>query len=131
MVFCVYRLCIINNKYNSYTKLFDPKRLNISLITESCLGSFRYLKAYISAFFCKHNPYYIKINGLIYGYYKDSDNYIHRLKLVCPHMKCNLVFNEIEGTWDCPCHGSRFDYMGKNLYDPAFKDLEVYPLNDE
>lgn len=112
------------NKYNKYVKLFDPKRLNISLITESCLGSFRYLKAYISAFLCKHNPYYIKINGLIYGYYKDSNNYLHRIKLVCPHMKCNLVFNEVEGTWDCPCHGSRFNKSGKVIVGPSTKDLE-------
>lgn len=115
---------LITNNYNRYTKLFDPKRLNISLITESCLGSFRYLKAYISAFFYKNNPYYIKINGMIYGYYKDSDDYIHRIKLVCPHMKCNLVFNEIEGTWDCPCHGSRFNTSGKVLVGPSTKDLE-------
>lgn len=115
---------LINNNYNHYTSLFDPKRLNISLIAESCLGSFRYLKVYVSAFFCKNNPYYIKINGLIYGYYKDQDNYIHRIKLVCPHMKCNLVFNEIEGTWDCPCHGSRFRMNGEVIVGPATEDLE-------
>ena len=43
-------------------------------------------------------------------------------------MKCSLVFNKEETTWDCPCHGSRFSYSGKNLYDPAFKDLEIYNL---
>ena len=115
---------LISNKYNRYTKLFDPKRINISLITESCLGSFRYLKAYLDAFFCKHNPYYIKINGLIYAYYKSQDNEIHRIKLVCPHMKCNLVFNEVEKTWDCPCHGSRFNTYGKVIVGPSTKDLE-------
>ena len=34
----------------------------------------------------------------------------------------------LDKTWDCLCHGSRFDYTGKKLYDPAFKDLEKIEL---
>lgn len=40
----------------------------------------------------------------------------------CPHMGCRLEWNEEEGTWDCPCHGSRFSLDGELLDDPARKD---------
>ncbi len=37
----------------------------------------------------------------------------------CPHLGCALKYNSVEHTWDCPCHGSRFDYTGKCLSNPA------------
>lgn len=42
----------------------------------------------------------------------------------CAHMKCRLVYNKAEGTWDCPCHGSRFDKNGSVLDTPAIHDLK-------
>ena len=44
-------------------------------------------------------------------------------------MKCNLIFNYFDKTWDCPCHGSLFNFDVTNIYSPAFKDLETYDLN--
>ena len=38
-------------------------------------------------------------------------------------MKCGLVFNEVEKTWDCLCHGSRFDIDGKCLEGPSNQDI--------
>ena len=40
----------------------------------------------------------------------------------CPHMGCRLEWNPEEETWDCPCHGSRFDQEGRLIDDPAKKD---------
>ena len=40
----------------------------------------------------------------------------------CPHLGCALRWNPQEHTWDCPCHGSRFDMDGKLLDTPAQKD---------
>ena len=114
---------ILNNK-SKYKKLFDPKRSNKQLIINSFLGSFNYLKAYTQSLFIKNNPYYIKIKGIKYGVYTDKNNNTHMIKLICPHMKCNLVFNREEKTWDCPCHGSRFDLDGKLLLGPATKNLK-------
>ncbi len=42
---------------------------------------------------------------------------------VCPHLGCYVRFNGVEGSWDCPCHGSRFDLQGHVLNGPATHDL--------
>lgn len=57
-----------------------------------------------------------------YGCYRDIRGEYHRIDLRCPHMGCQLLWNPIEKSWDCPCHGSRFDYTGKQMDDPARKD---------
>lgn len=115
---------LIVNKQSKYESLFDPNRNNKNLIINSILRSFNYLKAYTQTIFVTHNPYYIKIKGIKYGIFKDKENKIHTIKLICPHMKCSLIFNKEENTWDCPCHGSRFNLDGILLEGPATNNLE-------
>lgn len=68
----------------------------------------------------------IELDGKKVGVYRDMKNQIHALSPICTHLGCLLTWNDIDKTWDCPCHGSRYDCYGKNIYGPAFKDLEVY-----
>ena len=42
----------------------------------------------------------------------------------CPHLGCKLKWNPLEQSWDCPCHGSRFDEKGNLLDGPATGDLK-------
>ena len=72
----------------------------------------------------------ININGTNVGIYKDTSGNIYALKPVCSHLGCELTWNNLDKTWDCPCHGSRFDYMGTNIYNPANKPLEKINLDD-
>lgn len=74
----------------------------------------------------KNNGAIIKVKGNVVGIYKDNNGVVYAVKPTCTHLGCLLTWNNIDKTWDCPCHGSRFNYDGKNLYDPAFKDLERY-----
>ena len=41
----------------------------------------------------------------------------------CPHIGCTLTFNEVEKTWDCPCHASRFDIRGKCVKGPSIYNI--------
>lgn len=72
----------------------------------------------------------IDVNNEKVGIYKNEDGKIYAVKPICTHLGCLLSWNDVDKTWDCPCHGSRFNYEGKNLYDPAFKDLEIYDLEN-
>lgn len=66
----------------------------------------------------------VEIDGEKVGLYKDSSGNIFAVDPVCKHLGCLLSWNNLEKTWDCPCHGSRYDYMGNNIYGPATKDLD-------
>ena len=55
--------------------------------------------------------------------YRDSRGALHKCSAVCPHLGCIVDWNVTEKTWDCPCHGSRFDTHGKVLNGPANTDL--------
>jgi glycine/D-amino acid oxidase-like deaminating enzyme/nitrite reductase/ring-hydroxylating ferredoxin subunit len=59
--------------------------------------------------------------------YRDDEGEVHRMSAVCPHMKCIVTWNGSEKSWDCPCHGSRFDCRGHVLNGPAISDLEHLP----
>ena len=66
----------------------------------------------------------IEINNEKVGVYKDNNGTVFAVKPKCTHLGCELSWNDLEKTWDCPCHGSRFDYKGINIYDPAIKNLD-------
>lgn len=106
-----------------YQDLFSPTRMNLGLAIHSFLGTFHYMKATTQAFLKKNNPSYVRINGVLHAIYEDEEHKIHKICLLCPHMKCHLVFNSYDKTWDCPCHGSRFSLDGKLIKGPATKSL--------
>jgi nitrite reductase/ring-hydroxylating ferredoxin subunit len=56
--------------------------------------------------------------------YRDETGMLHRLSAICPHMKGLVKWNTLEKTWDCPCHGSRFDKDGRCLHGPASEGLK-------
>jgi len=65
--------------------------------------------------------------------YRDRDGELHTQSAICPHMGCVVAFNSAERSWDCPCHGSRFDVDGEVIDAPAVNELSAveYPTADE
>lgn len=60
--------------------------------------------------------------------YRDEQGTVHEMLAVCPHLGCIVHWNNVDKTWDCPCHGSRFDCRGTVINGPANQGLsEVKP----
>jgi glycine/D-amino acid oxidase-like deaminating enzyme/nitrite reductase/ring-hydroxylating ferredoxin subunit len=55
--------------------------------------------------------------------YRDEAGVVHACSAICPHLGCVVAWNGGEKTWDCPCHGSRFDVDGAVLHGPALSPL--------
>lgn len=132
----------ICDKENKYAYLFKPSRLkpiknmdemkNILVQSTNSLLLDKFKSANMSFDEIQNNSgSIIEVNNEKVGIYKSEEGKIYAVKPICTHLGCLLSWNDVDKTWDCPCHGSRFDYQGKNIYDPAFKDLDVYQLNDE
>ncbi|MEU6254494.1 FAD-dependent oxidoreductase [Streptomyces sp. NPDC047043] len=56
--------------------------------------------------------------------HRDEDGELHAVAARCSHLGCLVAFNRTERTWECPCHGSRFDPDGNVLQGPATGPLE-------
>lgn len=89
----------IVGKENPYEKVFSPQRLLIKAGFKD---------------FCE--DVYESVLGLTKGLFVKKERR-------CTHMGCALTWNEDEGTWDCSCHGSRFEEKGELIDNPAQTDL--------
>ncbi len=125
---------LITGVDNPWEKLYNPARLNLraadELIKEGAAAFWQY----------KHNitPGDVGESGEIpndsgaiireglkkIATYKDEQGEVHLMSAICPHLGCIVQWNGVEKSWDCPCHGSRFDCYGKVLNGPAVSDLE-------
>ncbi len=72
----------------------------------------------------------VEVNGQKLAVYRDGKGVLHPRSPVCTHLGCIVGWNEIERTWDCPCHGGRFSPVGEVLSGPPLEDLPARPLGD-
>jgi len=75
-----------------------------------------------------HTGSIVEQSGKKLAVYLDEAGGVYALSAVCPHLGCRVAWNQVESTWDCPCHGSRFDCRGRVLNGPATSDLEPVEL---
>lgn len=66
----------------------------------------------------------VNINNTKVGVYKSQTGEVFKIRPYCAHLGCELYFNNIDKTWECPCHGSKFSYEGKLIEVPSNKDLK-------
>ena len=63
--------------------------------------------------------------------YRDDAGTVHARSAVCTHVGCIVHWNDVEKSWDCPCHGSRFDVDGEVINGPAHAPLAAVVFDDE
>jgi glycine/D-amino acid oxidase-like deaminating enzyme/nitrite reductase/ring-hydroxylating ferredoxin subunit len=61
--------------------------------------------------------------------FRDIAGKLHTYKAECPHLGCVVSWNDAESSWDCPCHGSRFNACGEVINGPANTGLEEVDLS--
>ncbi|MEO5969440.1 MAG: FAD-dependent oxidoreductase [Bdellovibrionia bacterium] len=124
----------IMERENRWEKLYDPSRISVrsagEFVRENMNVAFQYadwlggqslekLKNIAPGEGC------IVKKGLkqIAAYKNESGN-LELFSAICPHLGCVVAWNTAEKSWDCPCHGSRFDCQGKVVEGPATADLK-------
>ena len=70
----------------------------------------------------------VEVGSKKVGVYRNEEGKTYVVKPYCTHLGCELSWNNLDKTWDCPCHGSRFTFEGKSIYDPSMKDLERFNI---
>lgn len=125
---------MILEKENDFSEIFSPRRFDLSLSINNIANdlietakNFIAQKVYIPSSEIEHikngHGGIIEYNGEKVGVYKNKEGKEFFVSTKCTHLGCQLSWNSDELTWDCPCHGSRFDYKGRLIGSPATKDL--------
>jgi nucleotide-binding universal stress UspA family protein/nitrite reductase/ring-hydroxylating ferredoxin subunit len=71
----------------------------------------------------------VVINGRKIALYRDEDGRSYSFSPRCQHMGCSVEWNASHKTWDCPCHGSRYNFDGSLINGPAVRGLREVKLN--
>lgn len=124
---------ILRGEDHPWADVFDPRRVNGRALAgiaaegghavKGLAKSFLYFPATQADELSAGRGGIVRLNGEKAGAYRDEDGQLHAVSPRCPHLGCQLAWNPAEKTWDCPCHGSRFDCQGKLLSGPAQEDI--------
>ncbi|MDD3304103.1 MAG: FAD-dependent oxidoreductase [Clostridia bacterium] len=125
----------ITNRENKYAYVFDSTRFHMiknrkalsELIKQSVkglLGDKLKVKDKNYSDLEKGSGKVIKENGKLIGVFKDNSGKLYKVNPKCTHLGCLLHFNRLDKTWDCACHGSRYQFDGTVIYGPSSRDLE-------
>ncbi|RJO61421.1 FAD-dependent oxidoreductase [candidate division WS5 bacterium] len=127
---------MISGRVNPWVSVFDPARKDYLYQAKTIIGESSKLASHLLSRHLKKHHFdlptgfeagegkIIKVKGKKVAVYKDKDSRIYAVSPICTHMGCTVNWNGMEKTWDCPCHGSRYNYDGKVIHGPAQKDLK-------
>ena len=125
---------LIAGRENPWAKLYDPSRLSFKAagdFLKENLNVAKQYRDYVTGGDVKSVDEIKPGEGAVLrrglrkiAAFRDDTGTLHEMTAVCPHLKCIVHWNRNEKTWDCPCHGSRFDAMGHVMNGPSIADLE-------
>ena len=125
---------LVQGRENQWAKLYDPKRVTLSLkpieefARENIDDVIQVAKDFLSPGSSEDDiprgeGRVIRRGVHKIAAYRDESGTMHYCSALCTHLKCVVGWNSAEKSWDCPCHGSRFDPTGKVLNGPAIDPL--------
>lgn len=121
---------------SEYSKCFTPQRFHASASTKNLVvDGIETVSGLFSQIFAsakieiqeipREHAGIVDYKGMKVGVYKDIEGKVFLVTTKCPHLGCKLTWNLDELSWDCPCHGSRFDYKGRLIGNPATKGIGI------
>ena len=72
----------------------------------------------------------VDLDGAVAAY-QDQNGQFTILSPICTHLGCKVRWNSLEKSWDCPCHGSRFECQGEVIEGPAITPLEIISIVED
>ncbi|MHB9081106.1 MAG: FAD-dependent oxidoreductase [Pirellulaceae bacterium] len=124
---------LILGRENPWTALYEPSRKTVRALSRFMKENLNVVRQYGDWLTSGDvaSPAHIKPgSGAVIRHgltkitaYRDEQGVLHECSAVCPHLGGIVHWNDAEKTWDCPCHGSRFDRLGGVLSGPANRDL--------
>ena len=128
---------LVQDRENPWLDLFDARRVKPIAGGKEFLKANAEVAADLAAGYLSRKPRsfddlrpgdgaVLKIDGHNIAAYRDPDGGLHAVSAVCTHMGCIVGWNETDRSWDCPCHGSRFDLKGEVIHGPAVKPLKSH-----
>ena len=125
---------LIAGRENPWTELYDPSRIRTGAAGEFVKENLNVALQYTSWItggdvssideIAPNTGAVIREGLLKVAVFRDMDGTIHRRSAVCTHLGCIVSWNPAAATWDCPCHGSRYDKFGTVVNGPAAVDLK-------
>jgi glycine/D-amino acid oxidase-like deaminating enzyme/nitrite reductase/ring-hydroxylating ferredoxin subunit len=128
---------LIMGRQNLWAEVYDPKRISLragpltEVAKENLDVVFHFAKDYLSRGEVQSEAEIPRGEGRLMrrgthklAVYRDESGRLHERLAACTHLRCVVHWNPTEKTWDCPCHGSRFDPYGQVLNGPAVNALE-------
>ncbi len=125
---------LIAEKENPWAKLYDPSRKSLGSIGEYARENFNTAVQYTDWLTGSDVDELEKIepgSGAVVrkgmtkvAVHRDEAGNFHQCSAVCPHLGGIVAWNDVEKSWDCPCHGSRFDADGTRICGPAVSSLK-------
>jgi glycine/D-amino acid oxidase-like deaminating enzyme/nitrite reductase/ring-hydroxylating ferredoxin subunit len=125
---------LIQGRENSWATLYDPARKSLRAAGELARENWNVAVQYADHVLPGESADAAEIpagSGAVVrrglrklAVYRDEEGRTHERSAVCPHLGCVVAWNALEKSWDCPCHGSRFDRLGRVVNGPANRDLE-------
>jgi glycine/D-amino acid oxidase-like deaminating enzyme/nitrite reductase/ring-hydroxylating ferredoxin subunit len=131
---------LIKGEEHTYAQLFDPNRIKpVAGFTNFIQHNAHVVKEFVGKFFSGMKldqlaelapgaASVVSYEGRKLALYKDEHGALHAVSPTCTHMKCEVRWNGAEKSWDCPCHGARYNYDGEVLTGPADRGLEPVPV---